>query len=149
MRQYRQKNLDKCRAIARKSRLKNLVKFKERQKIWQIINRERENIRLRQWRLDHIEQQRLRMRDYAKANRGKVNARTAARRAGLKQATPRWVDREALKQIYVEASKLGLSVDHIVPLNGKNVSGLHVPWNLQLLPLVDNVHKSNKLTTDA
>ena len=72
-------------------------------------------------------------------------AEVSARRKKLQQATPRWVDMAAIRSIYEEAVKTGLTVDHIVPLRGKNVSGLHVPWNLQLLTLSENSRKRNKM----
>lgn len=77
-------------------------------------------------------------------------ADSAARRSGLSKATPSWCDRKAVKDIYTESMRLTEStgipheVDHIVPLRGKNVSGLHVPWNLKPIPAVENAKKSNR-----
>ena len=76
----------------------------------------------------------------------------AARRAGLDRATPKWADRASIKAIYDEAASLtqmtGIrhEVDHIVPLNGELVSGLHVHWNLRAIPHYENRAKSNKFT---
>lgn len=54
----------------------------------------------------------------------------------------RW-DEETLA-VYSEARKAGMTVDHVVPLNGEKVSGLHVPWNLQILTRSENSAKGNK-----
>ena len=75
----------------------------------------------------------------------------AARRAGLKKATPKWADRKEIKKIYKECiektknSGIKHEVDHIVPLKGQFVSGLHVHWNLQILQAKENRLKSNKV----
>lgn len=68
---------------------------------------------------------------------------TRNRQAGLKSRTPAWVDRSELRQIYRECPA-GHEVDHIVPLRGKTVSGLHVPWNLQYLDPLVNRMKGNR-----
>ena len=67
----------------------------------------------------------------------------AARKQRVKQATPKWADLQSIEKIYKECPK-AYHVDHIVPINGKNVCGLHVPCNLQYLPSIKNLKKSNK-----
>lgn len=56
---------------------------------------------------------------------------------------PEWV--ADMAAIYRTASMQGVSVDHIVPLRHPNVCGLHAPWNLQLIPLEENMSKKNRL----
>ena len=76
-------------------------------------------------------------------------AEGAVRRAAELRAMPSWVDRRAIRAVFDEAIRLtnetGVlhDVDHIVPLRGKTVSGLHVPWNLRPLPHAENGKKSN------
>lgn len=75
---------------------------------------------------------------------------SAARRAGLTKATPKLADRKEIKKVYSDciertnATGVPHEVDHIVPLNGEMVSGLHVHWNLQVIPASENRFKSNR-----
>ncbi len=64
-------------------------------------------------------------------------------RSRLRKSTPRWADKDAIRKFYKERPD-GFHVDHIVPIRGKNVSGLHVEYNLQYLTSDENIKKSNK-----
>ncbi len=81
-------------------------------------------------------------------------ARTAARYARRRLATPKWVDLSAIRSIYEEAARItretGIphEVDHIVPLMGRMVCGLHVPWNLRIITGKANRKKSNRFAEE-
>lgn len=79
---------------------------------------------------------------YRKENKGAINAKTAKRRATKLNATPKWVDKEALKVFYKNCPD-GYVVDHVIPLIHKEVCGLHVPCNLQYLTPTENSAKGN------
>lgn len=66
----------------------------------------------------------------------------ANRRADKILRTPSWADLEKIKEIYSKCPE-GFHVDHIIPLKGVLVSGLHVENNLQYLPALDNIKKRN------
>ena len=62
------------------------------------------------------------------------------------QHTPKWLTKEQEQQIkdfYINCPK-GMAVDHIYPLQGKYVSGLHHPDNLQYLTRSENSSKNNR-----
>ena len=73
-----------------------------------------------------------------------MNAKTNKRRAYKLKAIPKWANLEKIKEIYKQCRK-GYHVDHIIPLRGSNVCGLHVENNLQILKARDNILKSNRL----
>ena len=87
--------------------------------------------------------------EWAKKNRGKCNAKTRAYKLQKNHATPKWVDLKSIEPFYIEAdtltSKTGIKhhVDHVWPIQGKTFSGLHVPWNLQILTASQNSSKQN------
>lgn len=87
-------------------------------------------------------------------NRSYYTAKENERRARKLQATPAWLSQDHLwvmKEVYslssLRSKLTGVEhhVDHIVPLKGKEVSGLHVPWNLQVITATENQMKNNKL----
>ena len=119
---------------------------------------ERNNSNLRkEYMVSYAEKQRAKLQEIAtrwqKNNKGKVNANTAFNHSAKMLRTPRWLssfDKLHIKCLYQVAamrtkhSEIAWDVDHIVPLQGKTVSGLHVPWNLRVIPKKENILKGNK-----
>ena len=100
-------------------------------------NKEQIRSRQKQYYLDNIEY----MHERASIGRGE----RAKRVPPWLTDEQRWVIREFydLRNLRSEATGVEHHVDHIVPLQGKTVSGLHVPWNLQVIPASENLSKSN------
>lgn len=79
-----------------------------------------------------------------------VRHHASRRRVQKLKRTPPWANQAAIRKIYAEAMRLTLEtgemhhVDHIIPLQGALVSGLHVENNLQVLHWRENVQKNNK-----
>lgn len=96
----------------------------------------------KKYRETHKELVRLRSNNW-RINNLKYDAfRAALYRARKSRQTPNWANVEKIKEIYLNCPK-GFHVDHIVPLKGNIVSGLHVEYNLQYLPAIDNIIKRN------
>lgn len=136
-------NNDKVKNIKKKYRNLYPEKNKNTSALWRLKNPEKAKESNRSWRLKNPEK--------AKAA---INFGIARRRSSKLQATPKWLTEEHYSEIlyfYTLAQELAwlnqngkpFHVDHIIPLRGENVSGLHVPWNLQLMSAEENLKKGN------
>lgn len=91
---------------------------------------------------------------YKQANPEYFNVLNNLRKRRHKNATPPWLtytQKQEMRALYQQAAIITKTtgvryvVDHIIPLNGSTVCGLHVPWNLQVMTQEENLKKSNKL----
>lgn len=101
-------------------------------------------------------------REYQKAWKARntvwTRADTKARRRKHREATPPWLtprQKSDIRQMYQIAITMSqttgeqYAVDHIYPLRSDIVCGLHVPWNLRIIPQAENLKKSNTLPPDS
>jgi hypothetical protein len=141
-------NAKKCSQYYKENREERLRKQKE----YYYKNKE---ARL-QYAREKKEQRKQYMSIWQKENKHICNAINSKRRAVKLSATPPWLTTEDFKKIEEfyelaqaasEVFEIKCHVDHIVPLQGIDVCGLHVPWNLQVLTAFDNISKGNRMKT--
>ena len=132
------KDPDRFKAKAKKWVLKNRTKRRLIQSRWSKLNRDKENAGMR--------------RRYAlnPARAKQVSAENNALRRSGRHPLAAFYQKE-IKEFYrvsaavTKVTGIAHTVDHIVPLKNSVVCGLHVPWNLRILPKTENSAKHNKL----
>ena len=132
----------------------NKEELQARQRQYVQSNKEYVLRKNREWKAQNPELNNKLMDNWRKKNAAKVNAACKARRLAISNAVPKWVGPEELWMIeeayslsQLRSSLFGIKfhVDHIVPILGKNVCGLHSPDNLQVIPAIENYRKGNRV----
>lgn len=166
--EWREKNRGRNLAKMRERYENNKEEYKAKAKKWNKANPEKLAEAKREWRRSEkgLEQNRrdyqnnneaytARIEKWKAANPDKVREMCRTRQARQLQAMPAWADREAIKAKYAEACMLeeedGIPrhVDHVIPLQGKNVCGLHVETNLEVKTATENLRKHNRFEVEA
>jgi hypothetical protein len=150
---YREKNKDKLRAYIQAWRKANPEKRLEESRRYRKKHPDVLKAKTERWIKDNPKRAAAISRKTRLKCRARILANKAKHRASKRNKTPIWVDKEHLwliKQAYelaiLRTKQFGFlwHVDHIIPLNGKIVSGLHVIENIQVIPAAENLLKNNK-----
>jgi 5-methylcytosine-specific restriction endonuclease McrA len=149
---YAQRNREKAYEKIKEWRAANPEKWAEQSKRYAKKYPEKSVARTQAWKARNPEKAVEVDKRTRQKNSARVTANGAKYRAVKLQATPVWLNKAhwfEMSCVYVyrdalKRSGLNYQVDHIVPLRGKNVSGLHVPENLQVILATENRLKNNR-----
>ena|SRR5665213_779655 len=133
---------NQCKLCARTSKNKwkkaNKVAIARQHAKYYAKYRSKSLARVKQWRLNNLSKAAILGKSRSKA---------------IRERTPKWLTElhYAQMDLFYQSARaltkeldIKFQVDHIIPIKGKNVSGLHVPWNLQVLPASLNISKGNR-----
>ena len=125
----------------------------ERSRQWALANPEQTAAKKAKWRKENRELHNTLNREWAKNNRPVTATLEGKRRAAKLQRTPKWDSESHLIQAKYQLANMltretgkPYHVDHIIPLQGKKVCGLHVFSNLRVILGEENIKKSNKFS---
>lgn len=159
---YRKKHAEKLKLEKLKHYENNKADYIARAKEWKsnnhdkvaisikkyyALNKKKETARIAEWESNNKERRKAAKRDWRQHNKARLAAQCRERQARKLNATPAWA---SLREINIEyelakwcTDVLGIQyhVDHVVPLQGRNVCGLHVHYNLQVIRAIDNLKK--------
>lgn len=141
--EYREINRDELRNRHKIWRENNKDKIKEYGKNDYEKRKEQYNKYSLKYHKENKEHLAEKSKEWKFNNFGKVRAMDAKRRAAKLERTLKDYDIDNVKKVYEKCPK-NLTVDHILPLQGEYISGLHVGWNLQYLTLSENSSKGIK-----
>lgn len=140
---WKDNNREKALEYGREYFAKNRESLNQKRLERHYENRDAANKKRAKNRAENLERDKERTAAWRRRNRGLCNAYIKNYRMAKRRALPNWADIEATKKFYANCPE-GHHVDHIIPLRGKTVSGLHVIENLQYLTAAENFKKRNK-----
>ena len=148
--EWRKKNPERVKALKLAEQKRNRPAANARNRRYAATHREQLNAAGLARRLAHPEKEKARTKAWAKTHPERMAAATARRRAATLRATPGWADKAKIQKVYDLCARfrsLGCDfhVDHVIPLQGRNVCGLHVHNNLEIIEASKNRSKSNQL----
>lgn len=154
VKKYQAKNTDAVHARNKKYRKQNLEKIKQWHQDWRKDNLAHDAERKRKYRLVNAEKVKAAYKRHYETNYVRMLAKRNKQHADKLKRTPVWLtddDLWMIEQAYELAAlrtqlfQRAWHVDHVLPLRGKLVSGLHTPYNLQVILASENLRKSNRL----
>jgi len=147
--EYRERNRSKINQQKKEYRQSNVDKIRAQDRAYYLNNRENILRYHKQYSIQNKDKRKEYKAQYYLRNKSKYLATSSLRKKRVKKATPPWADLKKIEHVYwvcnfiSELTGIQHHVDHIHPLQGDIVCGLHVHTNLQILTATENLSKGN------